>query len=384
MAFSNKSAVLIATGALLVALAACNGNSAVPSSQSGAQTGARQTVAESNAAQPAVDTTSILKKLTKDVVIGTTIDPTNGDMGPRGLSVIQLDYHFKKGQLLVCNFDDKTGAPGKGTTIDLFNPQPSSSPQTVVQSSDIEGCDGTTPTSNNDVYATGLTSHLLTGFMSNGKVVKSYGKPFVAPLSLVDAANPKMYSAEYIFGSDARTGGIISFSINMYGNNKPTEVGSGFDVNQKPDWGKLGPSGLQYEKKSNVLYIADGVDNVIDEFTNVSELLVPKEIVVQDKGLKFACKYPHTTCGKVLFSGAPLNAPVALALLPNGNLIAANTAGGNTLVEISSAGKVLDTKVVDTSSTAGIFGIAASGTSDSNTVLFYTDTNTNTLHELEQ
>jgi hypothetical protein len=39
---------------------------------------------------------------------------------------------------------------------------------------------------------------------------------------------------------------------------------------------------------------------------------------------------------------------------------------------------------VDKSKTAGIFGLAANGKTDSNTVLFYTDTNTNTLHELEQ
>ena len=45
---------------------------------------------------------------------------------------------------------------------------------------------------------------------------------------------------------------------------------------------------------------------------------------------------------------------------------------------------MLDTKVVDTSKTSGIFGLAATGTKDSNTALFYTDTNTNTLHELEQ
>ena len=70
------------------------------------------------------------------------------------------------------------------------------------------------------------------------------------------------------------------------------------------------------------------------------------------------------------------------AIMPNGNLIVANT-GNNTLVEMTPKGKVLDTKVVDTSKTSGIFGVAAAGTSDSNTTLFYTDTNTNTLHELE-
>ena len=70
--------------------------------------------------------------------------------------------------------------------------------------------------------------------------------------------------------------------------------------------------------------------------------------------------------------------------LPNGNLIVANTKGGNTLVELTPAGQVLDKKVVDKSKTAGIFALQATGKNDSDTVLFYTDTNTNTLHELEQ
>ena len=72
-----------------------------------------------------------------------------------------------------------------------------------------------------------------------------------------------------------------------------------------------------------------------------------------------------------------------MTILPNGNMIDAN-AGNNTLVEISSAGKVLDSESVDTSKTPGIFGLVATGTKDSNTALFYTDANTNTLQELEQ
>ncbi|MGB7047304.1 MAG: hypothetical protein WBD57_03175, partial [Candidatus Cybelea sp.] len=70
--------------------------------------------------------------------------------------------------------------------------------------------------------------------------------------------------------------------------------------------------------------------------------------------------------------------------LPNGNLIVANTKGGNKLVELTPKGRVLDTKTIDTDTTGHIFGLLATGTSDSNTVLFYTDTKTNTLQELEQ
>jgi hypothetical protein len=337
----------------------------------------------------AVDTTSILKNIKKDVVIGSTVDPKNGDKAARGISVVKSTYGIKKGQLLVCNFEDKTGKPGAGTTIDVFNPTTGSKAATLSESSKIEGCDGTAITLRNGVYATAATSGLIVGINDKGKVGKALGSPYKEPFSDVDASNSSLYQAEYIFGSDAATGAIVSFSINNYGNRVPTEVASGFGVNQKSGWSALGPSGLQYQPggkgqpQKDVLYIADGVDNTVVSFSNASELLEKDEIVVQPGGKTFACKYKGTTCGTLIYSGAPLDAPVAMTLLPNGNLIVANS-GNNTLVEMTPTGKVLATKVVDKNKTPGVFGIAAVGTNDSNTALFFTDTNTNNIHELEQ
>ncbi|MGA8099577.1 MAG: hypothetical protein WB810_13070 [Candidatus Cybelea sp.] len=56
---------------------------------------------------------------------------------------------------------------------------------------------------------------------------------------------------------------------------------------------------------------------------------------------------------------------------------------GNTLVELTTSGKVLATKVVDKSKNAAIFGLHAIGSNDGNTAIYYTDTNDNSLHELE-
>jgi hypothetical protein len=130
--------------------------------------------------------------------------------------------------------------------------------------------------------------------------------------------------------------------------------------------------------------MVDGVDNTVVAISNASNLLEKDEIVVQPGGKKFKCAYPTKTCATLVYSGSPLNAPVAQALLPNGNLIVANAKGGNTLVELTPTGKVLATKTIDTNKSADIFGLLAEGTDDSNTVLFYTDTATNTLQELEQ
>ena len=108
------------------------------------------------------------------------------------------------------------------------------------------------------------------------------------------------------------------------------------------------------------------------------------EIVVKPGGKTFQCKYPKTTCGSLVHAGSPLDAPMASALLPNGNLVVANTKGGNKLVELTPAGKVLDTKIVDTGKTAGVYGLAATGTSDADTVIYFTDTNSNEVRVLER
>ncbi len=388
MTFSNKSVALLFAGGALLAISACVGTTVVPSNSAGIGKSATQvSVTEPDVLQ--ADNTSVLKGLKKDVVIGSAVDPTNGDKGPRALSIVTVNYGLKKGQLLVCNFDDAAGAGGKGTTIDVFDPKPGSKPTTFTQSSDLEGCDGTALTTGNAVYGAGLISGLVAGFTPKGKFMKAYGSPLKKPFSDVDAscmgnASHCLYSGEYIFVSDAKTGSIISISFPISGGNpKPLQVATGFAVNNKTNWSRLGPSGLSYDGKKDLLYIADGKDNTVVVFTHAGELLEKNEIVVLPGGKTFKCKY-KPVCGKLVYSGAPLNAPVAMTRLPNGNLIVANTKGGNTLVELTPAGQVLDKKVVDKSTKAGIFGLVATGTNDSNTALFFTDTNDNEVHKLER
>ncbi len=387
MALFNRGAALVLIGVLL-ALPACGGNGAVPPGAAGPQNSSSQSWrAATNDASPH-DSTSILKKLTKDVVIGSTVDPGNGDTGPRGLSIVQATYGLKKGQLALCNFEDSSGNAGKGTTIEVFDPKPGSTPTPFGQSSKVEGCSGTAVSNGNCIYATGSTSGLLAA-LCKGKVKKTYAAPFKQPFSVVDAScafatkGSCNYAAEYMFTSDATSGAIVSFSIDQYGNRKRLEVINGFDVNGDSGWGILGPSGLQYNPNKDVLFAVDGVDNTVVSFNNASELLVEDEITVQPGGKTFKCKYSKTTCGTLVYSGKDLNAPVAMAILPNGNLIVANSKGGNMLVELTPGGTVLDTKVVDKSKTNGVFGLVSKGTSDNNTTLFYTDTNDNNLHELE-
>ncbi|MBV8198747.1 MAG: hypothetical protein JO263_11465 [Candidatus Eremiobacteraeota bacterium] len=378
--FWNHRAAL-AVAATLLATSACGGSNSVPPASS-----AGNAMSQAIGVNPdAVDTKSILKQLRKGVIIGSTVDPTNGDTGPYSLYMAGTSLgKLKKGQFVVCNYADSSGTAGNGTTTEILDPSPGSKPTTFVQNAKIKGCDGDAISSGDYVYAAGQTSGVVAAFTNKGKYFKSYGVPLQAPSGDVDAANPGLYSAEYMFITDAKTGSIVSFSINNYGNPRETQVVSGFDVNNGTGWGVLGPSGIQYSKKLDAIYVVDGVDNTLVEITHASNLLVKDEIVVQPGGTTFKCKHPTVTCAKLIYHGAPLDGPVALTLLPNGNLIAANTIGGNRLVEIAANGQVLATKAVDKSSIAHVFGLRAVGSTDTNTVLYFTDTKTATLDLLKR
>lgn len=383
MALRADRSVMLAAG-LLLATSGC-GAHAVPSTD-GVNSAPQGSGAFASDRRPA-DTTSILKKLTKDVVIGSTVDSHNGDQGPRSISIAPKSKGLlRKGQLLVCNFEDSAGVAGNGTTMEILNPAPSSTPTRFVQSDLIQGCDGDGLGSHDgSSYGSGLSSGKVVQVSSKGNAVKTYGGNSIAdPFSDTVAVPAQAFSPQYVFVGTT-TGGIVSISVGFYGNNKAIEVATGFAVTKGSAQSTLAPSGLQYDPNIDKLYIVDGVTNTIVAFSNASELLAKDEIIVKPGGTKFSCKHPKTTCGSLVFSGSPLDAPMAATLLPNGNLIVANTGGtANTLVELTPQGQVLDTKVIDSSSTQGVFGLAARGKGDSDTVLFYTDTNSNTVHELSQ
>lgn len=382
-----NSRVLILTAGTLFATSACGGNTTVPISDTShvSAPGASSIIPDDN--------TSILKKLTKDVRIGSTVDPKNGDTGPRAISVARSTFGLKKGQLVVCNFADAAGTAGKGTTIEVLDPHPHSTLRTFAQSRKIAGCDSDATTATNYVYGAGLSSGRVSKFDPTGALKKTYGSPIQVPFADADAFCGLPYAPEDIYIADSKTGSIIKLAfipVSRSGHAKVTQVITGFGVNKGSGWSVLGPSGIQYNSTrigtlcNDTLYIVDGVDNTVVAVSTASQLLEKDEIVVQPGGKRFRCLHPKHTCAKLVYSGSPLDAPVASALLPNGNLIVANTKGGNTLVELTPTGKILDTKTIDTSPTAHIFGLVATGTSDSDTALFYTDTKTNTLQELEQ
>ena len=317
------------------------------------------------------------------------MDAQNGDKGPRSIAISagSIQGKIAKGQLLVCNYEDSSGTAGNGTTMEILDSKTNSSPTRFVQTTLLKGCDGDAiQPRHGSIWGTGFTSGDIVELAPKGKIVKTYtsGKIFSAPFADVVADHTQDFGPLNVYVGSTLVGGIVNISAGFYGNGIATQVAKGFAVGKGSD-ADLGPSGLSYDLSADVLYIVDGVNNTVVAFTNASKLVAKDEIIVQPGGKTFKCKFPKTTCGKLIYSGSPLDAPIASTVLPNGNLVVANSQGtANTLVELTPSGTVLATKVVDSSATQGVFGIAAKGTNDNNTVLFFTDTNSNTVQELEQ
>jgi hypothetical protein len=74
--------------------------------------------------------------------------------------------------------------------------------------------------------------------------------------------------------------------------------------------------------------------------------------------------------------------------LPNGNLIAGNTldpSGKNLLVEVSTTtGKVLDVRNVDNGAQGALFGLVVTGSTMSDTKVYFNDDNDNNVQVLER
>lgn len=376
--------------AAIIGILAASGCASPTTPSSGSFNPTAQHVAgATNIGMRPVDSTSILQKLTKQVTIGSTVDAQNGDKGPRAISIAtgSKDGKLAKGQLLVCNYEDSSGVAGNGTTMEVLNPAQGSTPTRFIQTSLLKGCDGDAiQPRHGSVWGTAFTSGDIVELAPKGKIVKTYtsGKVFSAPFSDTVADHTQDFGPLNVYVGSTLAGGIVNISAGFYGNGIATQVAKGFAVGKGSN-ADLGPSGLTYDLTADVLYIVDGVDNTVVGFTNASKLVAKDEIIVKPGGKTFQCKFPKTTCGELIYSGSALDAPIAATLLPNGNLVVANSQGtANTLVELTPTGQVLATKVVDSSSTQGVFGLVAKGTNDNNTVLYFSDANSNTVQELEQ
>lgn len=144
-----------------------------------------------------------------------------------------------------------------------------------------------------------------------------------------------------------------------------------------------GPEGMAYDSVNDILYVTDAASNQILAFTNATTTNSISQAIV-------------------VYEGPPLNAPIGLTLNPlNGDLITVNQLDNN-MVEVApnltgSAGTQspgvgtvvavlsVDATPVDAAAGTGsaLFGVLATKGGQGNLIVYYTDSNTNSLNALK-
>jgi hypothetical protein len=310
------------------------------------------------------------------------VDSKFHQLNPYGLTVAPASAgDFKKGDLVVCNFNDKANVQGTGFTIVALHPKPGSKPLLVSSSKTLVGCNALALSTGDDIWAAAFTANDNPVLSPTGVLeINIKGKPFDRPFGQI-FAQPKGGSPAF-YATDAGDGTVVR--INLGSPFTFDVIAKGFAINHGKPGSILGPSGLAYDPNGDQLYVVDGTNNTVVAFSKVSS--IPNGGVTVEKGGK-TFKGPSAHDARLVFAGAPLNGPISSALLFNGNLVVGNTgnpSGKNIMVELSPTGKMLATRNVDKGASGALFGMVATGTSAANTKLYFNDDNDNNLQVLEK
>jgi hypothetical protein len=377
------------TVAVLFVLSACGGGGGITSS---APHLASNGLAQPNANAPvdtdtsvdndADDNNSVLDRLDDMKTIGSAVDPINGDQNPYGLDIAKIDAgKLKRGDLVVCNFNNAANVQGTGTTIIALHPHVGATPLRITQDSSLLGCAEIALGSADDIWAAAFAANDNPIVGPDGTLFTTLpGGPWHGPFGQTFANHAGPFGVAAFYESNASDGSIVRINITAGGAFTFDVIATGFPVNHGVPGSILGPSGLQYDCKHDRLFIVDGTNNALYAFRHVSTIPAGGITV---SGTTFSGPFRHRA--RVVFSGPPLNGPISSALLFNGHLVLGNTldpTGQNLMVEITPHGKKLDVKNVDTGVGAAIFGMVASGDELRDTKLYFNDDNDNTVRVL--
>jgi hypothetical protein len=329
---------------------------------------------------------SVLATLTNEQTIGSTSPSTPADVNPYGLDIEKAtNGKISAGDLVVCDFNNPGNVQGTGTEIVALHPTVGSTPTLIAKSNTLAGCNAVATAPNGNIWAAAFKANdnpIFTGAgtlvtaLANGPWHHPFGEAFAPP---IDANHhPAFYVSNAGDGSLVRVnilpGPTFTFDI----------IATGFPVNGGKPGSILSPSGLNYQPNGDILYVVDGTNNALYAINHVSNVSA-NGIAVNASGVTFSG--PNAADAQVLFAGAPLNGPISSAILPNGNIVVANTLdpdGFNLIFEFSPAGgSPIGMKNVDTGAAGALFGMVAGGTVAA-PVLYFNDDNDNTVKVLTQ
>ncbi|HLI96295.1 MAG TPA: hypothetical protein VKT72_09420 [Candidatus Baltobacteraceae bacterium] len=364
-------------------LAACSSASApqlqpqtLPATQQGT---AQSANAQSETAQSVgAASASVLATLNTETTIGSDVDPVTGDVNPYGLAVAPVTAgKLTAGDLVVCDFNDKSNVQGTGNAIVALHPVAGSTPTHITNAKDLLGCNAIAMAPNDIIWPADFGANNAPLVGPHGAILTTlsqfpwkhpFGEAFVPPI------NAQSWPAFYI--SNAGDGTLVRVTI-FPTHFAFTTIATGFPVNHGAPGSILAPSGLNYRSNGDVLFVVDGTNNALYAISNISSVGAEG---IRVHGLSFTG--PNASDARVVYSGAPLNGPISSAILPGGNIAVGNTldpTGKNLIVEISPSGGLVSVKNVDTGAAGAIFGMVATGTSPANAKLYFNDDNSNTL-----
>ena len=292
--------------------------------------------------------------------------PSNGDLNPYGVAFVPPGFPIggtiNPGDVLVSNFNASSNLQGSGTTIvDV----PANAPLALF-------FQGTTP-----LGLTTALNVLQKGFVLVGNFPSSDGScGSASPGSiLVIDKNGKLLSTiidptiqgpwdsalfdeggtAKLFVANALSGAVVRYDLDVANSGvrmkKATQIASGYLHNCDPVTFVDAPTGLVYDSKKDVLYVASSADNAVFAVNDAADR-------THDGGI-----------GKLVYKDPKhLHGALGLAMAPNGHLLVTNNDSINPdptqpseLVEFTAEGRFVKEISLDPTP-GGSFGLAVERT----------------------
>jgi hypothetical protein len=314
----------------------------------------------------------VIPRLPSAPQVNATTVPSNGDVNPYGVAIVPKGFPKKgaataPGDILVSNFNNSMNIQGTGTTIVSISP-------TGQQSLFFQGpmglglttalgvlkggggfvLVGNVPTTDGSAATIGATSLLVLNSM--GQQVGTISDPTLlnGPWDLTvhdQGSKAQVFVSNVLSGTVTRLDLTVSKKNGVVVKDK-VQIASGY-VHQPNDAAVVvGPTGLVFDPKRNVLFVASTGDNEV--------FSIPNPLRTMTDAGKGTLVYQDNT---------HLHGPLALAQAPNGDLLSAQGDAVNSdpnqpseIVEFTPGGAFVAQLSLN-SMQGGAFGLAISNTS---------------------